>query len=142
MRIIPVSLALFQRTPNAGELEVWVQRREDDGPYHGLLEFPGGGIEPGESPLQAAVREVEEEVGITIRAEEGTFMGTYSNELPGRTIMLNVFLFPDQAQLAGKGQWLKITAGELSSKYSGLIPAPNHRIIDDLYHSLYHTAHE
>jgi 8-oxo-dGTP diphosphatase len=30
--------------------------------------FPGGGIEPGESPADAIVREVREEVGIVVRA--------------------------------------------------------------------------
>ena len=32
-----------------------------------LLEVPAGGIEPGESPLAAAVRELQEEVGFTAR---------------------------------------------------------------------------
>lgn len=29
--------------------------------------FPGGGIEPGESPAQAAIREVQEELGLEVR---------------------------------------------------------------------------
>lgn len=39
--------------------------------------LPGGGIDRGETPLQAAVREVKEEVGITISAP--AFIGEQSN---------------------------------------------------------------
>lgn len=142
MRLIPVALALFYRkTPN-DILEVWVQVREDDGPYHGLLEFPGGGIESGEEPLAAAIREVEEEVGIKIRPQDGRLMGTYTNVLSGKTILLNVFLFPDVPALIGRGQWLRIEKETLSSPFQGKIPGPNHQIIDDLYRALYDVQHE
>jgi mutator protein MutT len=135
MRLVPVALALFHE--KAGDsLRIWVQTREDDGPYHGLLEFPGGGIEAGETPLQAAVREVEEEVGIQIQEQDGVFMGTYQNELPGKMILLYVFLFPNAPALKDKGQWLTIRHPELSSSLKGLIPAPNHIIIDDLFLAL------
>ena len=131
-----MALALFHRKTQDNKLEVWVQVRTDDGPYHGLLEFPGGGIEVGELPLDAAIREVDEEVGIKVPANDGKFMGTYANEFPGKTILLYVFLFPDQEALEGKGQWLVIDE-TLSSHYAGTIPGPNHRIIDDLYRALY-----
>lgn len=136
MKLIPVALALFYRT-NGESLEVWTQIREDDGIYHGLLEFPGGKIEENETPLVAAVREVEEEVGIIVKPEEGKLMGIYTNHVNDRTILLNVFLFPDQPSLAGRGKWLKIEKEGLSSQYSGQIPGPNHQIIDDLFRSLY-----
>jgi 8-oxo-dGTP diphosphatase len=137
MRIVPVALAIFYRTPVLGILEVWTQVRTDDGVYHGLLEFPGGGIEAGETALQAAVREVEEEVGIIVNPDDAQFMGIYQNTLTGKTILLNVFLFPDQVALQGKGKWLEITKENLSSPYQGQIPGPNHLMIDDLYRSLY-----
>lgn len=135
MRLIPVSLAVFYEWKNS-ELKVWVQTRTDDGIYHGLLEFPGGGIEAGETPLAAVVREVEEEVGIQVDPRAAKFMGTYTNEFPNRTILLNVFLFPPSPELQGKGEWLSVTSEKLSSVYEGKIPGPNHRILDDLFHSL------
>lgn len=140
MRLIPVSLALFYRTLPEEVLEVWTQVREDDGIYHGKLEFPGGGIESGEDPLTAVVREVEEEVGIIIKPSESRFMGIYPNVLDNKTILLNVFLFPDQPGLSTRGQWLRVTKDQLSGPYRGQIPGPNHQIIDDLYRSLYSSS--
>ncbi len=32
--------------------------------YHALLDLPGGGVEPGEAPVAAALRELREETGI------------------------------------------------------------------------------
>lgn len=136
MKLLPVALAIFHRK-NADILELWTQIREDDGIYHGLLEFPGGKVELGEEALAAAVREVDEEVGIVIDPSEGKFVGVYPLNLGEKTILLNVFLFPDQKSLIGKGEWLRIDAAQMSSPYKGKIPAPNHQIIDDLYRSLY-----
>ncbi|MGI8980334.1 MAG: (deoxy)nucleoside triphosphate pyrophosphohydrolase [Pirellulaceae bacterium] len=39
-------------------------------PLAGLWEFPGGKMEPGESPQQAAVRECREETGLHVQAVE------------------------------------------------------------------------
>ena len=135
MKLIPVALAIFHEKIGS-TLRVWVQVREDDGPFHGLLEFPGGGIESGETPLEAAVREVSEEVGIEVSGHLGQFMGTYPNIFNGRTILLYVFLFPRPKELEHKGQWLSIEERELSQPFQGQIPGPNHRIIDDLFHAL------
>jgi 8-oxo-dGTP diphosphatase len=135
MKLVPVSLALFYEWKSP-ELKVWVQTRTDDGIYHGLLEFPGGGIELGETPLEAVIREVEEEVGIVVGRDLARLMGTYTNEFPNRTILLNVFLFPRVEALEGRGEWLTINETLLSAPYEGRIPGPNHRIIDDLFRVL------
>ena len=135
MKLIPVALAIFfENLPT--ELKVWVQVREDSGPYQGLLEFPGGGIEPHETPLQAAVREVEEEVGLKISPDDGKFMGLYSNPVQDKTILLYVFLFPKTPLLDGRGQWLSLRQDELSQPFQGQIPGPNHQIMDELFKAL------
>lgn len=140
MRIIPVSLCVFYEKSQS--LKVWVQRRTDDGPYHGLLEFPGGGIEANETPLVACVREVQEEVGIRIEPKDHHFFGNYSRDLGEKVILLYIFLFPKYKELEGLGQWLEIEGEALSSSFSGKIPPLNHQIIDDLYKTLYSGRHE
>lgn len=43
--------------------------RHTYGPGNGLLIIPGGYLDEGESPEEAAVREVEEETGVKVRVE-------------------------------------------------------------------------
>ncbi|HEX8055722.1 MAG TPA: (deoxy)nucleoside triphosphate pyrophosphohydrolase [Novosphingobium sp.] len=47
-----------------GEGRVLLQRRRFGSEHGGLWEFPGGKIEPGETPQAAALREIEEELAI------------------------------------------------------------------------------
>ena len=50
---------------NGGKV-LMIRRREQEGKL--LWAFPGGGIEAGETPEQAAVRETAEEVGLEVEA--------------------------------------------------------------------------
>lgn len=47
---------------------VLVQQRPAGKPMAGLWEFPGGKVEPGETPEAALVRELAEELGIDVNA--------------------------------------------------------------------------
>ena len=60
--IIPVAAAVIV----APEGRVLLAQRPPGKAYAGYWEFPGGKIEPGESPRQALVRELREELGIAV----------------------------------------------------------------------------
>ena len=48
----------------------WLLHRRPEGKQHaGLWEFPGGKVESDESPILALVREVREELGVTLSAD-------------------------------------------------------------------------
>ena len=49
------------------ENRLCLSRRPEHKHQGGLWEFPGGKIEPGEAPIDALVREVQEELGVGIR---------------------------------------------------------------------------
>jgi 8-oxo-dGTP diphosphatase len=57
-----------------------LQLRDDipDIHYPGMIATFGGGAEPGETPVQCALRELEEETGIKARAEDLQLLGAVS----------------------------------------------------------------
>ncbi len=61
--------AVFQA--DAGGPRVLICKRPEGAIRGGLWEFPGGKIEPGETPKAAAVREVQEETGLVLQTRGG-----------------------------------------------------------------------
>lgn len=58
---------------------VLMQRRRSQAMHGCLWEFPGGKLEPGEAPETAAVREIAEELGITVAVGDLSPIGFASN---------------------------------------------------------------
>jgi len=76
----------------------------------GRWEFPGGKLEPGEAPLQALARELEEELGIAVLAAERLLK--LSHQYQDRHVHLDVWLVTEVRgvvrSLEGQAlQWLR-----------------------------------
>ena len=80
--------------------EVLLQRRGDSNTWG----FPGGAVEIGETPRQAAVREVKEETGLDVEVEK--LLGVYTD-------LDMVYPNGDQAQSIIIAYQLKVLRGEL-----------------------------
>ncbi len=91
----------------------WMQRRPDRGFLGGLWEFPGGKIEPRESPEAAARRELAEETGLRVGPlrTAGIVRHAYSHF----SVDLHVFVgaAPASARPGSPGRW--VAPGELGS---------------------------
>lgn len=69
---------------------VLLAERRDDRLYASYWEFPGGKIQPGETPEAALCRELTEELGIEVAAFE--HFHTLEHDYPDRLVRLDFFL--------------------------------------------------
>lgn len=130
---LTVSIAIFIKDINAESFKIWTQVRTEAGPLYGMLEFPGGKIEPGETPEEACRREVLEEVELTIPAQEKLLLFKYQDySVENKNICLFVFISKFAELEEHRGQWHEITYAGKSDYLQGKIPPINHVIIDDL----------
>lgn len=67
---------------------VLLARRDGTSDLAGLWEFPGGKREPGETPEQALVRELQEELDVTV--EVGPALMQVPQQYPGKRLRLDV----------------------------------------------------
>jgi len=72
---------------------VLIAERLGDGPFHGMWEFPGGKISPGESASQALTRELTEELGIEVTAYSSLM--NLCHEYEDRIVTIEFFIVSD-----------------------------------------------
>ncbi len=65
---------------------VLVARRKAGSHLAGLWEFPGGKLEPGESPEECLARELREELGVSVRV--GRVLETVYHRYPEKNVLL------------------------------------------------------
>ncbi len=86
-RLLVVAAALIDT-----DGRVLVQQRPEGKALAGLWEFPGGKIEPGETPEAALVRELHEELGIAIESACLAPAAFASEPLDGRHMILLLYV--------------------------------------------------
>jgi len=82
--VTTVVAAIIQR---AGR--ILIGQRKDLGHHPLKWEFPGGKVEPGETPEAALIRELQEELGIHARIDRE--LTRYEYQYPGRSRILLIF---------------------------------------------------
>lgn len=83
--IIAVSVGIITDTRN----RILITRRANHVSHAGFWEFPGGKIEPSETPEQALIREMKEEVNLSVMQYQ--FLGEVTHSYADRAVHLSVF---------------------------------------------------
>lgn len=91
-----------------------VARQGENSNRAGIWEFPGGKVQPGESPQQALVREIREELNVTVRVDAP--LEAVVSLLPGHEITLRPFLcriVSGEPELSEHAEFRWISLGEV-----------------------------
>ena len=100
MKTIRVVAAIIKSKNSAGEPIIFATQR-GYGDFKGGWEFPGGKIEPGETPVAALQREIMEELGAEILV--GDLIDTVEYDYPTFHLSMDCF-------------WAEVISGELILK--------------------------
>ncbi|MEC7815458.1 MAG: Nudix family hydrolase [Pseudomonadota bacterium] len=85
-RVVHVAVGVIER-----DGRVLIARRPDHAHQGGLLEFPGGKVEPGETVQQALVREIHEETGLALSESSLRPVITIRHDYGDKCVLLDVW---------------------------------------------------
>jgi len=126
MKVIDISIAIVKNS--AGHYLICL--RPDDTHQGGKWEFPGGKVEPNESPLQAMQRELFEEVGLTATEQslfETLFFDYGDKQLNLHFFVVNAFTGEAFGKEGQPCQWVtQVQLGDFD------FPEANQQVIDKL----------
>ena len=125
-----ISLALFIKDLTDKDFSLWMQIREEEGPLKGFWEFPGGNIENEETPLEAVIREVQEEVDLTLHKNCIKQFNNFAYKIKETKIEFFTFIVKDANPQ--KGKWFKIHLDSYKKDLPENIPPANHELINEL----------
>lgn len=94
--MIRYNAVLVPLEPNTGRILVQDRRNHKPPPWG----FFGGAIEAGETPLQAVLREAEEELTLTLAPDDLTYFGEFSGRYGELELTLHAFLWPFDGDLS------------------------------------------
>jgi 8-oxo-dGTP diphosphatase len=87
-----IAVALVERPATVGGPPTFlVAQRRAEAHLGGAWELPGGKVETGESPAEALVRELAEELGLRVRAEELAPITFSHHRYPAREVLILFF---------------------------------------------------
>ncbi|CAH1193691.1 8-oxo-dGTP diphosphatase MutT [Vibrio harveyi] len=98
---------------NQDKSQIFITKRPDDKHKGGFWEFPGGKVERGESVEQAMIRELEEEIGITVT--EQSLFEHLEYDYPEKSLkfdFMTVSQFDNQpyGREGQEGRWVDVAA--------------------------------
>jgi len=122
-----------QGHPQAEKPNFLIAQRAKGKHLEDYWEFPGGKLEPGESPWQALKRELAEEISI-FPTKASPFIQVY-HRYPERNILLDVWLVEEYRGevMSGEGQQLRWT--DLSQVHRYRLPAADLPVIEAIQSS-------
>lgn len=108
-----------------------MQKRQTEDFLQGKLEFPGGKIEPHETPEKAALRELKEETGVEIAASDLSLFDIITHHYENKSVKLHVFILETKLEGFGSDGWHKLSEN-WKACLGTQVPPANIDIIDKL----------
>lgn len=132
---LPVAIVIPLVMVDQDGIEILLQKRETTGILNGTWEFPGGKIESGETPVDAAKREFLEEVGMSIDNIDLNIFNLYPFEY--ESFKVNLFTYIAYSingfnKVESKLKRVRINFNQNIDNIEMELPPANYKILSDL----------